>query len=288
MTIPILYINLDRSIIRNNKMIDKLSNLNVIYERISGVDAQNISKNALIEGEYDDMKYHIKKNIKLKPGAKEIAIILSHIKALNKIIEKDFDIAVIIEDDLSFQYINNWNFMINNIINNAPSDWKILKLHTSAQLELNKNINLFEKGTEYIPLEKSAIHSAGCYIIKKEAAKELINKYKINDTFIFPHNDEYVVCECVIFSINNIYMYTGPYICVDDSNVTCSGGKNVSDLQTNKIIHSYWKKKDAPICQEQNLSKLSKSCNIFKPEKNKIITMRQLLEKQKAENETKK
>jgi GR25 family glycosyltransferase involved in LPS biosynthesis len=284
MTIPILYINLDRSVTRNTNMIEKLNKLNVKYGRIAGIDAQLINKNALNEGEYENMKYFVKKNVKLRPGIKEIAIILSHIKTLNKMIEGDSDIAVIIEDDLSFQYINDWNFMINDIINNAPPDWKILKLHTSAQLELNKNINLFDKGTYYIPLAKTAIHSAGCYIIKKDAAKELINKYKINDTYVFPHNDEFVVCECVIFSIDNIYMYTGPYICVDDNNTTCAGGKNVADLQTNKIIHSYWKKKNPSIYQESNYNKASLTSNISKTEKRKIITMKELLEKRKLEN----
>lgn len=284
MELQILYINLDRSVERNNKMIEKLNNLNVLYERISGIDGENLNKNALMEGKYNDMNYLIKKNIKLKPRPKEIAIILSHIKALNKIIENNYEMAVIIEDDLSFQYIKDWNIMINNIIIYAPSDWKIIKLHTSSPLDLNKNINLFDNKINYIPLEKTAIQSAGCYIIKKEAALELINKYKINDIYVFPNKDEFVVCECVVFSIDKIYMYTGPYICVEDNNITCAGGKNVADFQTNKIIHSYWKNKTENKTENINVIKIN---NIIKPlveiksERKKIVTMKEILQRRK-------
>jgi hypothetical protein len=89
-------------------------------------------------------------------------------------------------------------------------------------------------------LSDSAINSAGCYIIKKATAQEILNKYLINNIYTFPNKNEYCVCECIIFSLNNIYMYTVPFICTQDNNVTCAGNFNQADENTNKIIHKYW------------------------------------------------
>lgn len=279
MNIPILYINLDRTQMRNDKMVDKLNKLKANFERISGIDSQYINKNALKKGECAGMKYNIKDNIIFKPKSKEIAIILSHMKALNKIIENNWEIAIIMEDDLSFQYIPNWNDKITKIITNAPSNWKILKLHTSFADELNKNISLSEKNIFYTPLSKNAINSAGCYIITKNAALELINKYKINDIYTFPNQNEYCVCECIVFSLTDIYMYTTPYICVDDNNMTCTGGKNPADIKTNFIIHSYWKNKNNDTQNEENLILFSNNYS-FKTDKHKIKTLKdKLIEK---------
>jgi GR25 family glycosyltransferase involved in LPS biosynthesis len=243
MDIPILYVNLDRSENRNIRMVEELNKLNVKYYRIQGVDSQNISKNALKEGECQGFKYFIKSNLSFRPRNKEIAIILSHLKALNEIVKNNFETVVIMEDDLSFQYIDNWNEKISDIVKSAPANWKIIKMHTSAPKEIETNINLCERGINYIPLNTKALQSAGCYIIKKDTAIEILEKYNINGIYTFPHKDEYCVCECVIFSVQNVYMYTVPYICAIDNNVTCAGNHNPADLKSNQIIHSYWKQK---------------------------------------------
>jgi GR25 family glycosyltransferase involved in LPS biosynthesis len=284
MTIPILYINLDRSIDRNEKMVTQLNNFNVQYERISGIDAANIEKNALKNnngekcGVCDGIKYYIKKDIIFNPQQKHIAIILSHMKALKKIIENNFEIAIIMEDDLSFQYISNLNQLINDIILNAPSNWKIIKMHTSMGPEIIKNNNLADKGILYTPLVYNSIHSAGCYIIKKTAAIELLNKYNINETYTFPNKNEHCVCECIIFSISDIYMYTIPYICAFDNNITCNGGRNPADTQSNNIIHSYWKKKGFNTTNTLNIQVSNKEKN---NNRYKFQTVKNLLEKKK-------
>jgi GR25 family glycosyltransferase involved in LPS biosynthesis len=246
MCIPILYINLDRSQNRNAKMVDELDKIDVDYYRIQGIDSNCINKNAqkfLSNGECQGFKYYIKPNIIFKPREKEIAIILSHLKAIKKLIESDFEIAVIMEDDISFRYIDNWNEKIEEVINFAPKDWKIIKMHTSAHNEIMNNIKLCEKNIFYIPMTTKLLHSAGCYIIRKEAAKEILEKYEKNGIYTFPHKDEYCVCECIIFSIPNIYMYTIPYICAVDDNITCAGNHNPADTKSNKVISEYWEKK---------------------------------------------
>ena len=205
MDIPVLYINLDRSEQRNLKMVESLNKLNVNHIRVQGIDSHNLNKNALKEGEYQGFKYVIRQNLNFKPREKEIAIILSHIKALNKIIENNFDIAIVMEDDLSFQYVDDWNKQISNIITNAPKDWKILKLHTSTPQEVENNIALL-KNIYYVPMSAKAIQSAGCYIIKRSTVVEILEKYRKDGIYTFPHGNEFCVCECIIFSVQ-IFIY---------------------------------------------------------------------------------
>jgi GR25 family glycosyltransferase involved in LPS biosynthesis len=241
MSLPVFYINLDRSIYRNNRMKKCLDEINANYERIQGVDMNFINKNALMGGECDGLKYKIKQNVIFHPRQKEIAIILSHLKALTQLIEKNYDIAIIMEDDLSFRYIENWDEQISKIIETAPKNWSILKLHTSTPNIVEKYGELYKKqNINFMPLVKESIQSAGCYIINKEAAIKIINKYKINEIYTFPHDKEYCICECIIFSIPNVYIYTLPIICVAENNVTCNNNYNRADTSTNKIIHSFW------------------------------------------------
>lgn len=241
MELPVIYINLSRSHIRNQNMDLSLKEIGATFYRIEAIDSMNINKKEIFEGKIEDYNYYVKKNIIVKPRGKEIAIILSHIKALNFICNNNIDIAIIMEDDISFQYVYNWKDQINGIISNAPKDWKIIKLHTSSPKDVEHNISLINKNIYFANLSDSGINSAGCYIIKNTAAREILNKYLINNIYTFPHKNEYCVCECIIFSINNIYMYTVPFICIQDNNVTCVGNYNQMDEDTNKIIHNYWK-----------------------------------------------
>ena len=236
---PIFYINLDRSVERNNEIINTLTSKNIVNYRVSGIDLQNIDKNALYDGVIDDIKYHVKNTQKCF-GKKEIAIILSHIKCLKKIVESEYDICVVCEDDTSFEYIDNWNETIDDIIKHAPKNWKILKLHTSIDTAIKNNIVQYNKKINYLPLYKEALSSAGCYIIKKSSAIELLNKYVIDNIYTFPKSDEYVVCECIIFSLDNIYIYTKPIICVRDNNSASKGGYNILDIKSNIVIHNFW------------------------------------------------
>jgi GR25 family glycosyltransferase involved in LPS biosynthesis len=280
MDIPILYVNLDRSENRNIRMVEELNKLNVKYYRIQGVDSKNINKNALKEGECQGFKYFIKSNLSFIPRSKEIAIILSHLQGLNEIVKNNFEIAVVMEDDISFQYINNnnynWNEKISEIVKSAPTNWKIIKMHTSAPKEIETNINLCKRGINYIPLTTHALQSAGCYIIKKETAIEILEKYNLNGIYTFPHKDEYCVCECIIFSVSNVYMYTVPYICAIDNNVTCAGNHNPADLKSNLVIHSYWKQ----IFSEKNIN-IEVKQNYEKKEKIRIQSIKKIIIDQK-------
>ena len=240
MDIPVLYINLERSKYRNNNMIERLQALNINYYRVNGIDMDNIDKNALKDGECQGIKYHINNNKLFSPRQKEIAIILSHLTAVEYVLTQKYNMAIIMEDDMSFQYIDDWNKTIQNILKTAPDNWSILKLHTSAHRVVEDNCVLYKKGINYIPLKREALQSAGCYIINYNGAKQLINKYKRSNVFNFPQHNECAVCEHLIFSIPNVYVYTLPVFCAVDNNLTCMGNHNPADKSTNRVTHKFW------------------------------------------------
>jgi len=272
--IPVYYINLDRSVERNQDITDSLNKLGVDYHRISGIDAKNISRKAasnnLNDGMIQDMKYKVKHDARFSPREKEIAIILSHLKALTQ--AKEQEISIIMEDDMCFQYVRDWHQQIKNIIEEAPQDWSIIKLHSSSRLVIENNISLWEKGVKYNKL--ADLNSAGCYIIKKNMALQILSKYCIDGTYTFPHDNELCVCEHIIFNMPNTYIYTLPFICSVKNNVTCCGNYNILDSQSNKAIEEFWKTLGVNI-----------SCAHYKnkPKNKTALNIRQMMNNKKKE-----
>ncbi len=245
---PVCYINLNRCADRNKNIINSLNYLKVDHYRISGIDAKEISRKSLFnnlhEGKIQNMKYMIRPNKMFTPREKEIAIILSHLKALEHVKNiSDHEIAVIIEDDMSFQYVEDWNKQIEEIIKKAPTDWSIIKLHSSSKRVIERNISLWKKGIMYDKL--TDLNSAGCYIIRKHIAQDILSKYCIDDTYTFPDNNQLCVCEHILFNIPDVYIYTLPLICSVKNNITCCGNRNILDEQSNKVIEGFWRERSA-------------------------------------------
>jgi hypothetical protein len=265
--INVLYINLDRCIERNNNIIDGLNKLNCTsYERISGIDMNNITdvtnSSAHITN-FNKTGFFIQNNYKMiihnnRPRVlcngevleytdeqyKSIAIILSSFKALLRLINSDYEMCIIMEDDVSFKYCTDWNDMIHDIVKNAPIDWNIIKLHTSNIKLLLKDIELYNNGIMYNKIDVKDSASAMCYIIKKDIARLIINRYLQNDKkFHIPYENENANNENIIFNIPNVYMYTKPIICSMENNTTCKGDINDADAIINKIIDDFWQSK---------------------------------------------
>jgi len=243
----IIYINLDRSDVRNNNFITSMNKHNIEIgkkcHRISAIDARDIKSKT--SGSCDNFNYIIKNKLLFTPRTKEISIILSHIKALNFMIDNNIDLAIIMEDDISFEYISNLDKFINSVLTVAPENWSSIKFHTSSDSSLLHNISLSKNNISFVPVDKSSMQGAVCYAIKKQTAIEIIDKYfnKNTNIYTFPHNNEFCTSECIVFLTGNVYIYTTPYICVYDNNVTCAGNVNISDEKTNSIIHDFWNNK---------------------------------------------
>ncbi len=179
----IIWINLDRSTERKNKMEKILEKINIKNYRISAVDGKIIEKPNLI---YERIMSNY-----------EIACTQSHIKAIKYLSELSGNYFMVCEDDICF---NNLYFIKNNlenIIKNAPK-FDILIIHKIYLYNLedeytNWNDHINKYGIEH------QISGTACYIISKDGINNVLNKkdnfdvadmylYKNMNTFVYKYN----------------------------------------------------------------------------------------------------
>ena len=179
----IVWINLDKSTERKNKLENILKNISISNYRISAIDGKT-----LVKPNY---------NYEREMSCYEIACTKSHIKAITFLSELSGDYFMVCEDDICF---NNLYFIKNDletIIKNAPK-FDILMIYktylkyleeeyTNWNNHINKN-SIFHQ-----------ISGAGCYIVSREGINNILNKkdnfdvadmylYKNIKTFVYKYN----------------------------------------------------------------------------------------------------
>lgn len=156
---PIYYINLNRSEKRKKFMEDQFNNLKITFKRVEAIDGNNINVN------YENLCRH-------KGNKYELACTLSHLKAIKQAYNDNIDNVLICEDDINFSLINKWKINIQQIIDLAPKDWKIIKLHNNNYKQI-ANKNTIPK---IIPKQKHS-SSTGLYLINRKGMEIIINKF---------------------------------------------------------------------------------------------------------------
>tara|TARA_B100001093_G_C26463554_1_gene857495 strand:- start:237 stop:743 length:507 start_codon:yes stop_codon:yes gene_type:complete len=139
------------------------------------------------------------------------------------------------EDDISFEYSLKWQKTIENIVNNAPKDWQILKLHCSNINVLNHFISSENQYIDILANNAQAFWSTGFYIINKNGMKELIDKFydKKNNCLKFISKDTYSVSDIVLYTIKGSYYYSVPLV-KNNNNIY----KFFSNIESNKQIEN--------------------------------------------------
>ena len=128
------------------------------------------------------------------------------LNAINKFSETNYEYALILEDDVSLEYVKYWNKNISDIINEAPKGWEIIMLNYMSSTPIR---NLYELNKD--------ISSTQAYIINNKAAKKFINKYYINFQYDLTEYDNYVA-DNFIFNIFKTYCYKYPYFTYPTNN----------------------------------------------------------------------
>lgn len=184
------YINLKKSIDRKKNMETFFKNLSKIidleYERIEAFDGNNeIIDNYLINSKFKNMYSSLKSernqssNINLTKS--EFGCLYSHIKALHAFLKTDDPYCFICEDDLdpdilqvyTEDYFKNKISYILSIINK----YGIISLSCVGNYKIIKKI--ISNKSKFITFHKYLFYGTGCYIITKDIAKYIINKYVI-------------------------------------------------------------------------------------------------------------
>jgi GR25 family glycosyltransferase involved in LPS biosynthesis len=184
----IYWINLDRSTDRRSNMEKFLSKVTIPNIRIKGSD-----------GKFENVKDSFKNTVETTSNS-EYGCLLSHLRTIKKFWESGLERCLILEDDITLEFIKYWKHDLNTIISGAPDDWDIIGLTQT----LNNNSNI--KGL-YTPFWYG-FYSAQGYIINKNGADKIMKLYKLDKWEI---NLSYHTTEKVVFGNTKMYIYKYPY-----------------------------------------------------------------------------
>lgn len=253
----IYYINLDRRVDREKNMINQFKKHNIEnYTRISAVDYRNLKN--LFNGSFsiNDKTFYYKNNCDLRFKKRSpqtlgtIACVLSHLKTLYIAKQKNLDYVIIMEDDISLDYLSHWELSFNEMFNLFPKDWNIIQLHTISKYILKKIIPKTELFTKKKLNDNNNFYYLGTafYIISKKGINEILDKHfdHLTNTFILkgPHP----AADGLLYNINSSYIYNRPLVhtldkIYESDLVTGTSGKyNKFGIQSSHITHKYYKR----------------------------------------------
>ena len=222
-SIPVYYINMDKSKDRNEWMISQLSKNFEKYKRIKGVNGYEIK----------NKKHDIIENLEFfnefSTSFSEIGCSLSHIKAIKTAYEDNEETVIILEDDAYLDVLNLLDFTLEDLLLELPKDWEILQL---SHLNSNKLVN----HTKTLKTHDIYKHSRGnypsyctAYIINRKGMETILNKIGNNpfyfskkmsnngvaDTIIYDVTQTYIICPSIITPYNKTLKST-----IHDSHTT--------------------------------------------------------------------
>ncbi len=187
----VYWINLDRA--RERKINMKKMFTDMIFNNC------NIQRIQAVDGKDQHIETIIKNDIyetNTSSNDLEYACLLSHLHTIREFSESNYEIALVLEDDMTLEYKSKWKTTIENIIQDAPKDWEIIQL---CYIIKNKIPD------ETYTLNKENFHSTGAYIINIKAAKRFMkhifieNKYKL-DVNISHNADIYLYKEFMTYT----------------------------------------------------------------------------------------
>jgi len=126
----------------------------------------------------------------------------------------DHDYVIVVEDDLSFDFVKYWNFTWSDFFNNLPKDWELVQLSTMREIPEEAKI-------EFRPRHNCDF---GCqaYLIKRSYANRLASRYITEDGFnleipicnvLYKENEIWENCNLIPIVENIIYESVGKTYC---------------------------------------------------------------------------
>ena len=169
--------------------------------------------------------------------------IISHFSLLKELYENnDDEYFLIVEDDLSLESVEYWNFTWKNFYDNLPKDWNCIQMVIIREYESNEYY--FEKRREYD-------WCAAAYLIKRDYIKNILDLYYQSRDLIFNLDINFTpVLEYLLFS-NQDNIYSFPLFLEDCYNVKSTSAINgdIEPLEGDNHYRSYndaitwWKNK---------------------------------------------
>ena len=154
-----MYINLDRARDRNERMKDVLASTfpGKTFERVSGVDGACFPEN-------------IRQHRSGPPGVN--GCVASHVLCMMKLLESDDTHAVVLEDDLSVEYVEYW----------TPSHWKLFDEGTDeCDIVQLCCIGKYRGSLEKLERKEKNQWSTVAYIVSRHAARRIVDAVRPDD-----------------------------------------------------------------------------------------------------------
>lgn len=128
----------------------------------------------------------------------------SHLKAITQFLNTNDDYAIICEDDISLSLKPYWKDSLETIIEKSPKDTGIIMLNVlGSSRTIRQLIN--HKTELFIEYEKYKMLSSLCYILTRQCAIELMNKYNEIDYSTLTNPDCFKTG--IYFNVNNYTNY---------------------------------------------------------------------------------
>ena len=187
----IYWINLDRSADRKERMIKMFKDTsfdNIPIQRFSAIDGkkENIDKMITVQSK--------------KLTKPEYGCLLSHLEIIREFSETAYDVALILEDDITLDFKKYWKNSINKVINEAPKDWEIIMLCYHSDV----------LATNLYTLNENNYWSTAAYIINKKAAEKLTNQTYVSGTYHLDNNIKQAADDYLFIKLKT-YIYKYPY-----------------------------------------------------------------------------
>ena len=231
----IIWINLDKSVYRKENMDHILKNIHVQNERFSALDG------SVIENIHEKYFYCINNEIYPNFSNKEYAILATHLNVIKKCCNYDNtndNIYLIMEDDISLDFIKYWNKDISTIINECSDDWEIIMLsYFSLNINYKKLYNEWNNewsGAAYLLNTKKVRNKIELLQKKNNENNENKknnennennkdnennkNNENNNDFKWICNKDDLMVSDNYIFSKFKTYVYKYPYFTFPNNN----------------------------------------------------------------------
>jgi len=208
------------------------------YTVIEAVDGRNSDLSHLIGGKYPN----------LKPS--EIGCMMSHIKALKHWLDtSDSDYAIIMEDDFSFDTVENWSWDWQYVIDHMPPKAEIIQL-VMIQNEPIK-FSMHKKDPFHYNRRMTYAWSTACYIIKREYAKSLVKTHYVDDKYVL-HNHGFKNQAADVILYNLGIAYSMPlFTHILDSKHAINANHEDFHTKSRNFINAWWKKNGKLYPKEQ-------------------------------------
>jgi hypothetical protein len=234
---PVYYISLEDQYERQSSMNIQLDLLGIKSKTmITAYDGRIVDyrDNELVDGLYFNQM-----------DSGQIAVVMTHLKAIKEwYYNTTTPYAVFLEDDMTFETSQYWDFSWDDLMTSLPKNWKVI------QLALIK-----EDGLKEIDMKFQTRNwwnwSAGAYLITREYAKVLIDdfcdgdRYKLKikkDSRLIP------LIENVIYLAAGTDSYTFPLFTEDTKHLSTFYPNLIEDthkggqIKSSQFILEWWKK----------------------------------------------